>query len=156
MSPSSVYTPRQGHFFHICLSRRWGHPNLLGVHCSSRSGQTNRWFVDTSPLGTISHRIRNKVQLWPTRTAIPIKDNSPPGPLQTSKTTHQDQYLYGGALSWWGVVRIRVCSSQQSQAVGPSLYPHFCTRTLQRPVSAIERGPDGPCLPGTRWERMIP
>ena len=28
------------------------------------------------------------------------------GPLPTSQTTHQDQYLHGGQLSWLGVVRI--------------------------------------------------
>ena len=32
----------------------------------------------------------------------------PPGPLPPSKTTYRDQYVYGGELSWWGVVRIRL------------------------------------------------
>ena len=46
----------------------------------------------------------------PTRTTIPRtiphQDNSPLGPLPRNKTTHQDQDLYGGELSSWGVVRI--------------------------------------------------
>ena len=38
-----------------------------------------------------------------TSKTTPYKDNSPPGPLQTSETTHPDQYLYSGVsgeLSW--------------------------------------------------------
>ena len=54
---------------------------------------------------------KNKAQPLPTRTTIhrtiPHQDNSPLGPLPRNKTTHQDQNLYGGELSSWGVVRIR-------------------------------------------------
>ena len=54
---------------------------------------------------------KNKAQPLPTGTTIPRtnphQDNSPLGPLPRNKTTHQDQYQYGGELSWWGVVRIR-------------------------------------------------
>ena len=58
---------------------------------------------------------KNKPQPLPTGTmiprTIPHQNNSPLGPLPQNKTTHQDQYLhvhvYGGELSWWGVVRIR-------------------------------------------------
>ena len=54
---------------------------------------------------------KNKAQPLPTRTTIPRtiphQDNSPLGPLPRNKTTHQDQNLYGGELSSWGVVRIR-------------------------------------------------
>ena len=50
--------------------------------------------------------------LFPTGTTIPRtiphQDNSLLGPLPRNKATHQDQYLYGGELSWWGVVRIRM------------------------------------------------
>ena len=53
---------------------------------------------------------KNKAQPLPTRTTIPRtiphQDNSPLGPLPRNKTTHQDQNLYGGELSSWGVVRI--------------------------------------------------
>ena len=59
---------------------------------------------------------KNKAQLLPIRTTFPRttphQDNSPSGPLQTSKTIYQVQYLYGGELSWWGVVQIQVKSSQ--------------------------------------------
>ena len=37
--------------------------------------------------------------------ALSTEDNSPPGPLPTSKATHHDHYPYSGALSWWGVVK---------------------------------------------------
>ena len=50
---------------------------------------------------------KHKAQLMPTRTTIPRTtphyDNSPTD--QYSKTTHQDQYLHGGELSWWGDIR---------------------------------------------------
>ena len=38
---------------------------------------------------------------------IPHQDNSPLGPLPRKKATHEDQYMYSGELSWWGVVKIR-------------------------------------------------
>ena len=61
--------------------------------------------------GDNSPRDKNKAQLLPTTTTIPRatphSDNCPPGPLPTSKTTHQDQYLHSGELSWWEVVRIQ-------------------------------------------------
>ena len=38
----------------------------------------------------------------------PHQDNSALRPLPRNKTTHQDQYLYSGELSWWGVVRLRL------------------------------------------------
>ena len=54
----------------------------------------------------------DKAQPLLTRTTIPRtiphQDNSPLGPLPRNKTTHHDQNLYGGELSSWGVVRIRV------------------------------------------------
>ena len=48
----------------------------------------------------------------PPRTTIP-KDYSPLGqvptrPISTGNTIHQDQYIHGGELFWWGVVRIRL------------------------------------------------
>ena len=50
-----------------------------------------------------------KAHPLPTGTTIPRtiahQDNSPLGPLPRNKTTHQDQYMYGGELSWWGVVQ---------------------------------------------------
>ena len=64
------------------------------------------------PMRTIPHQIKIKpnhcppgpqsLGLFPTRT-IPHQDNSPLGPLPRNKTTHQDQNLYGGELSSWGV-----------------------------------------------------
>ena len=55
---------------------------------------------------------KNKAQSLPTGTTIPRtiphQDKSPLGPLPWNKTIHQDQYLYGGILSWWGVVWIRI------------------------------------------------
>ena len=66
------------------------------------------------PMRTInSPPDKNKAQPLPTRTTIPRtiphQDNSPLGlgPLPRNKTTLQDQNLYGGELSSWGVVRIR-------------------------------------------------
>ena len=56
------------------------------------------------PRLTPNTRGRPSVTSYAFKTTI-RKDNSPPGPLQTSKTTHQDQYMYGGQLSWSGVVR---------------------------------------------------
>ena len=69
---------------------------------------------------TTPHRMKIKPNYCPpgpqslglflTRTTIPRtiphQDNSLLGPLPRNKATHQDQYLYGGELSWWGVVRI--------------------------------------------------
>ena len=56
---------------------------------------------------------KNKAQPLPTRNTIPRtiahQDNSPLGLLAWNKTTHQDQNLYGGELSSWGVVQIRIC-----------------------------------------------
>ena len=64
------------------------------------------------PMRTIPHQIKNKAQPLPTRTTIPRtiphQDDSPLGPLPRNKTTLQDQNLYGGELSCWGVVRIRI------------------------------------------------
>ena len=54
---------------------------------------------------------KTKAQLFPTRTTIPRTTphrTTPTRTAKTSKTTHQDQYLHGGELSWWGVVRIRI------------------------------------------------
>ena len=60
---------------------------------------------------------KNKAQPLPTRTTIPRtiphQDNSPLGPLPRNKTNHQDQNLYGGELSSWGVVRIQLLSTIQ-------------------------------------------
>ena len=63
------------------------------------------------PTGDSSPPNKNKAHLLPTRTTIPRtiphQDNFKPG----SKTTLQEQYVYGGIhgeLSWWGVVRIQV------------------------------------------------
>ena len=54
---------------------------------------------------------KNNAHPLPTGTTIPRtiphQDNSPLGPLPQNKTTHQDQNMYCGELSWWGVVRIR-------------------------------------------------
>ena len=65
----------------------------------------------TTPHEDNSPSDKNKAQPLPTRTTIPRtiphQDNSPLGPLPRNKTTHQDQNLYGGELSSWGVVRIR-------------------------------------------------
>ena len=65
----------------------------------------------TTPNEDNSPPDKNKAQPLPTRTTIPRtiphQDNSPLGPLPRNKTTHQDQNLYGGELSSWGVVRIR-------------------------------------------------
>ena len=52
---------------------------------------------------TISRTIPHQIKINP--------NYFPPGPrslgqLQTGKNFHQDQYLHGGELSWWGVVRI--------------------------------------------------
>ena len=51
---------------------------------------------------------KNKSQPLPTGTTIPRtspqtphQDNSPLGPLPQNKTTHRDQYLYSGELSWF-------------------------------------------------------
>ena len=76
-------------------------PNYHYVHSGSR----------TTPHEDNSPPDENKAHLLPTRTTmprtIPHQDNSPLGPLPRNKTTHQDQNLYGGELSSWGVVRIR-------------------------------------------------
>ena len=65
----------------------------------------------TTPHEDNSPPDENKAQPLPTRTTIPRtiphQDNSPLGPLPRNKTTLQDQNLYGGELSSWGVVRIR-------------------------------------------------
>ena len=65
----------------------------------------------TTPHEDNSPPDKTKAQPLPTRTTIPRtiphQDNSPLGPLPRNKTTHQDQNLYGGELSSWGVVRIR-------------------------------------------------
>ena len=69
----------------------------------------------TTPHEDKSPPDKNKAQPLPTRTTIPRtiphQDNSPLGPLPRNKTTHQDQNLYGGELSSWGVVRIRAYSN---------------------------------------------
>ena len=67
----------------------------------------------TTPHEDNSQPDKNKAQPLPTRTTIiprtiPHQDNSPLGPLPRNKTTHQDQNLYGGELSSWGVVQIRL------------------------------------------------
>ena len=83
------------------------HSDWAGYNPGSRT--TPLWWQ----FRTTEIKIKNKAQLMTTRTMIPRttphqdhdpKDNSPPGPLPTSKSTHQDQFLYGGQLSWWGVV----------------------------------------------------
>ena len=62
----------------------------------------------TTPHEDNSPPDKNKAQSLPTRTTIPRtiphQDNSPLGPLPRNKTTHQDQNLYGGELSSWGVL----------------------------------------------------
>ena len=62
------------------------------------------------PMRTIPHQIKIKPNHCPpgpqSLGLFPYQDNSPLGPLTRSKTTHQDQNLYGGKLSSWGVVRI--------------------------------------------------
>ena len=71
------------------------------------NGSINR----TTPHEDNSPPDKNKAQPLPTRTTIPRtiphQDNSPLGPLPRNKTTHQDQNLYSGELSSWGVVQIR-------------------------------------------------
>ena len=68
------------------------------------------------PMRTIPHQIKIKPNHCPPGPQslglllIPNQDNSPLGPLPRNKTTHQDQNLYGGELSSWGVVRIRTLS----------------------------------------------
>ena len=52
-----------------------------------------------------------------------LRTTPPPGPLTTSKTTHQDQYLYGVDLSWWGVVRIRLRHENSSLDVEVAHHP---------------------------------
>ena len=66
----------------------------------------------------------NKTQPLPTRTTIPRtiphQDNSPLGPLPRNKTTHQDQNLYGGELSSWGVI----CSDTLTMIIGYVLHDY--------------------------------
>ena len=75
----------------------------------------NNYGSRTTPHEDNSPPNKNKAQPLPTRTTIPRtiphQDNSPLGPLPRNKTTHQDQNLYGGELSSWGVVRIRIIIS---------------------------------------------
>ena len=58
------------------------------------------------PLGTIPHRIKIKSIYCPPGPQSLGLLLLPTRPILTGKTTHQDQYLHGGELSWWGVVRI--------------------------------------------------
>ena len=94
------------HFFEASPFQQ--NDTLAGVDQQVSAGKGSR----TTPHEDNSPPDKNKAQPLPTRTTIPRtiphQDNSPLGPLPWNKTTHQDQNLYGGELSSWGVVRIRL------------------------------------------------
>ena len=106
----------------------------------------------TTPHEDNSPPDKNKFQPLPTRTTIPRtiphQDNSPLGPLPRNKTTHQDQNLYGGELSSWGVVRIRLSESSlwyfQSKPKALLFVMHRLLESLDmwrcRPLSYIGLG----------------
>ena len=86
--------------------------HALILHVVERHHKGSR----TTPHEDNSPPDKNEAQPLPTRTTIPRtiphQDNSPLGSLPRNKTTHQDQNLYGGELSSWGVVRKRITSNQ--------------------------------------------
>ena len=103
---------------HICILCMW--TELLRrhkqIHIKAPKNNWGKCFPfpgsRTTPHEDNSPPDKNKAHPLPTRTTIPRtiphQDNSPLGPLPRNKTTHQDQNLYGGELSSWGVVRIRL------------------------------------------------
>ena len=55
--------------------------------------------------------------------------------LARNKTIHQDQHLYGGELSWWGVVRIRLFSNDLQFEFKGGLSTTLCTSMIQGTLS---------------------
>ena len=122
------------------------------IHAGIEGRLYNSWAIFKRVLGQLptgdnSPPDKNKAQLLPTRTTIPI------GQFPTRTTPpHQDHYhlvkplirtnIYGGELSWWGVVRIRfkilLCSYFHCFQAGGQ------TRGQKRRPTAINRSPS--CL----------
>ena len=100
-------------FFHVhdinadkgrtSYSKWYKFSNSICGDCSSHCTDIYTGVLGQLPTGDNSPPDKNKSHILPTRTTIPRtiphQDNCPLRPLQTSKTTHQDQYLYGGELS---------------------------------------------------------